>query len=358
MLIHAKTTNTTGLIACLYALALISAWTPAGAQETSAPPAGTVEAEAPPPAAADSAGQATQEGEAEGDGLAGTSWQLVKIMSMDDHVYEPDDKSKYTLTFRADGAATVQADCNRGTGPWTSESAGQLQFGPIASTKALCPPSSLSERFLAQFQWVRSYRMENGHLFLATMADGSIIELEPVELPLAATVLGEEVRTTSAAEMQGVVLTRLFDLYAKEQGIEVSDAEIDAFVENLRSGKSAKGLNADEGLTPEEAAEVDQMRRDMARAMISRWKLNQALYRQYGGRIIYQQFGPEPVDAYRRYLEERLAAGDFAIQEEAFEDVFWRYFRDDSMHTFFTAGSKEEAQAFATPPWKGKAGGE
>jgi len=111
--------------------------------------------------------------------LAGTSWQLVKIMEMDDSVDEPDDRSLYTLEFGADGRAAMRADCNRGTGSWTSGSPGQLLFGPIASTKAMCPPASLSDKYLAQFEWVRSYVMENGHLYLATMADGSIIEFEP-----------------------------------------------------------------------------------------------------------------------------------------------------------------------------------
>lgn len=113
--------------------------------------------------------------------LAGTSWRLVKIMSMDDSVYEPDDRTLYTLEFGKGDGASLLADCNRGTGTWTSESPGQLVFGPIAATSAACLPGSLSERYLAQFQWVRSYVLEDGHLFLATMADGSIIEFEPAD---------------------------------------------------------------------------------------------------------------------------------------------------------------------------------
>lgn len=111
--------------------------------------------------------------------LAGTSWQLVKIMEMDDSVDAPEDRSLYTLEFGTDGRAAMRADCNRGTSSWSSGSPGQLQFGPIASTKAMCPPGSLSDKYLAQFQWVRSYVMKDGHLFLATMADGAIIEFEP-----------------------------------------------------------------------------------------------------------------------------------------------------------------------------------
>ena len=129
-----------------------------------------------------SAPMAQQEQQAGNDatpGLAGTSWRLVKIMEMDDSVDEPEDRSLYTLQFGEDGRAAMRADCNRGTGAWTSESPGQLVFGPIASTGAMCPPESLSDKYLAQFGWVRSYVMENGRVFLATMADGAIIEFEP-----------------------------------------------------------------------------------------------------------------------------------------------------------------------------------
>lgn len=113
--------------------------------------------------------------------LAGTAWRLVEIVSMDDRVYAPDDRSRYTLAFDADGTVRIRADCNSATGSWTSESAGQLQFGQIAATRALCPPGSLHDRYMAQFAWIRSYVLKDGHLFLATMADGSIIEFEPLD---------------------------------------------------------------------------------------------------------------------------------------------------------------------------------
>lgn len=284
--------------------------------------------------------------------LVGQTWQLVEIVSLDDRVDEPDDRSLYTMTFKADGSVQIRADCNRGTGSWTSNAPGQLQFGKIAATQALCLPGSLHDGYTAQFPRVRSYIMKDDHLFLATMADGSIIEFEPAELPLAASVLGEEVRTGDPEEMQEIVLTRLFDRYAEEQGIEVSDAEIDAYVDSMRRGMRTRGLTAEDNLTPEEAAQVEQMRRDMGRSMIRQWKLNRALYQQYGGRIVYQQLGPEPLDAYRQYLEERQAAGDFTIHQKAFEEAFWRYFTTDSMHDFYEPGSEEEAKAFTIPPWE------
>jgi para-nitrobenzyl esterase len=100
-------------------------------------------------------------------------------MSMDDTTYTPDDPALYALEFGTDGSMRVRADCNSGTGSYTSESASQLEFGVIAATQAECAPGSLHDRYMAEFQWVRSYTMKDGHLYLATMADGSIIEFEP-----------------------------------------------------------------------------------------------------------------------------------------------------------------------------------
>ena len=282
--------------------------------------------------------------------LTGTSWRLLNIASMDDTVYVPDDPAKFTLAFGADGAASMAADCNRGTVSWASESPGQLQFGPVAATRAMCPPQELSETYLAQFEWVRSYVMKDGHLFLATMADGSIVEFEPLP-PLVATVLGTEIRAASAAEMQQAVLTPLFDRYATKQGITVIDEEIDGYVEQMQRAMAADpNLSTDKDITPEEAAQVAETRRQMGYSMIRQWKLNREIYRQYGGRVIYQQLGPEPLDALRQYFEERQAAGDFTFHEKAFEAEFWRYFRDDSMHEFLKPGT--EAAAFRATPWK------
>jgi len=281
--------------------------------------------------------------------LAETSWRLVKIISMNDRIDEPGDRSLYTLAFKADGSVSMKADCNLGTGSWTSKSVGQLQFGTIAATRALCPPGSQSDNYLTQFQWVRSYVMKNNHLFLATMADGSILEFEPIDgPPLVATVLGEEIHTADAQEMQDAILTRLFDQYASEHGIKAEESEINRLVEQLQNTASANDLNATDDLTPEESAEIDTMRQDMARGIIRQWKLNRELYHQYGGRVIYQQFGPEPLDAYRKFLEQRQHAGAFTIYNPAFETEFWHYFTDESIHDFYPPES--EAKAFKIPP--------
>ena len=111
--------------------------------------------------------------------LGGTSWQLVKFQGGDGAVLAPDDRSKYTLAFAADGVVNARIDCNRGRGGWKSAGPSQIEFGPMAITRAMCPPGSLHDQIVKQLPHVRSYVMKDGRLFLSLMADGGIYEFEP-----------------------------------------------------------------------------------------------------------------------------------------------------------------------------------
>ena len=113
------------------------------------------------------------------DDLSGTAWQLVKFSGGDDTVLAPDDKSKYTLAFGSDGSLSALIDCNRGRGTWRSSAKGQLELGPIALTRAQCPPGSLHDRMVKQLPYIRSYVLKDGRLYLSLMADGGIYEFEP-----------------------------------------------------------------------------------------------------------------------------------------------------------------------------------
>ena len=111
--------------------------------------------------------------------LQGSSWRLVQI-AMSDGVTRPAiDRSRYTLGFGADGVLNVRFDCNRGRGSWMSAGAGDLEFGPLALTRAMCPMGSLHDELVRQWPHVRSYVIKDGRLFLVLMADGGTIEFEP-----------------------------------------------------------------------------------------------------------------------------------------------------------------------------------
>jgi para-nitrobenzyl esterase len=111
--------------------------------------------------------------------LVGTSWQLVSFKGGDDTTLTPDDKSKYTIAFGAEGTLSARIDCNRGRGTWKSSGPGQIELGPMALTRAMCPPGSLHDQIVKQWGHIRSYVVKDGHLFLALMADGGTYEFEP-----------------------------------------------------------------------------------------------------------------------------------------------------------------------------------
>jgi para-nitrobenzyl esterase len=89
--------------------------------------------------------------------LGGTSWQLVKFQSSDEKTLTPDDKAKYTISFGTDGRVSARIDCNRGAGTWKSSGPNQLQFGPLALTRAACPPGSLHDRIARDWEFVRAF---------------------------------------------------------------------------------------------------------------------------------------------------------------------------------------------------------
>ena len=114
-----------------------------------------------------------------GADLGGRVWHLVKFQSSDETTLTPDDRTKYTFEFGGDGRLSVRVDCNRGRGTWTSAGPNQLQIGPLALTRAACPPGSLHDRIVKDLPFIRSYVIRDGRLFLALMADGGIYELKP-----------------------------------------------------------------------------------------------------------------------------------------------------------------------------------
>lgn len=104
----------------------------------------------------------------------------MKFQGSDDATLTPDDKAKYTIAFETDGHVRARLDCHRGRGTWKSSGPNQLQFGPLALTRAVCPPGSMHDRLAKDRMFVRSYIIKDGHLFLALMANGGIYEFEPM----------------------------------------------------------------------------------------------------------------------------------------------------------------------------------
>lgn len=200
-----------------------------------------------------------------------------------------------------------------------------------------------------------------------------------------AEVLGKPVKADQSEALSSLIFTAMMGKYAKEKKIEATDEEVATFLskgdelgKSTRDGfirdrkrleeelKSTTLSDADRRKKEEELAmavdvlktmdgEVEKPKKPdadekkMAREFVRTWKVNRELFKQYGGRVIFQQAGPEPLDAYRDFLREEETKGSFKITDGEAEKVFWKYFTDDSMHTFLDA--KDGAQAMEIPWW-------
>lgn len=195
---------------------------------------------------------------------------------------------------------------------------------------------------------------------------------------------------TREETLRNLVWSAVFADFALKRKIEPTPAEIDSQIrqtskflqeDKVRREKQREELTAElrsPGLTEarrkqaqqhletlnslrDHDARMEQERKDPARekmwqdserqvaAMwVKQWKVNQALYREFGGRIIFQQAGWEPIDAYRSLLDRYKANKGFVIREPALQAAVYRYFE----HNFVYADAKQAAFYFEKPYWE------
>lgn len=131
---------------------------------TDSPPVlpGAVNAPPPPLAAA-------------GDALlTGTLWRWTETVTGNNSV-KPDAPERYTLEFQPGGMVAVRADCNRGSGSYLLNG-DSLTFGPLAMTRAMCPPGSKDGEFLRGLAAVQGQLFRGDDLVLTLKADaGSMV---------------------------------------------------------------------------------------------------------------------------------------------------------------------------------------
>lgn len=188
-------------------------------------------------------------------------------------------------------------------------------------------------------------------------------------------------------KLTGIIFGALLNEYAKENNISPTDEEVEVFIakskerrvkmqseweqkknellEKLKSPNLTEAerekINSElktvekllesrekmEQYIKKDEAKSREAERNVAKQVILSWKINKSLYDRYGGRVIFQQAGPEPVDAYRDFLKKYEKKGSFQIMDETLKDQFWDYFVSDK-HTFYPT---EEGTKFMNTPW-------
>lgn len=113
--------------------------------------------------------------------LDGTTWRLAMFQSNDDATgtLRPASADSFSMAFGKDGQVAAKLDCNRGTGPWRAEpaagsSSGSINIGPLATTRMMCPPDPVGDRLARDVDTLRSYRLQDGRLYLMLPADAGV----------------------------------------------------------------------------------------------------------------------------------------------------------------------------------------
>ncbi|MCA8989351.1 MAG: hypothetical protein KDA78_17005 [Planctomycetaceae bacterium] len=168
---------------------------------------------------------------------------------------------------------------------------------------------------------------------------------------VVATVLGKRVEVTAEPdkigyELQQKILPQLVEKYkaAYEDECTPTPEEhqryADWWKKQITSTQQAQSdapiKNADPQL--------------MSQILLPNYKFYTSLYRRYGGgRLLWQQFGVEPYDAMRHWLESEEKAESFEIPEEYHED-FYAYW-NQKQTIGLSEDLKQAEDYFLNPPW-------
>lgn len=171
--------------------------------------------------------------------------------------------------------------------------------------------------------------------------------------PVTALVLGTELSEQNADRLRSLVLGRILNEYVKANDLQETEDEVFtalALLENGLKAEQGDNFKSIAELPPNERVAELQRRTGMASFLVLQWKLNKALFDEFGGRVALQGLGPLALDAQYTLLLEYAAAGDFELLDEDLSVAFWAYFTDDSQHRFMTEAAAQDT--FAAPPWE------
>jgi len=101
--------------------------------------------------------------------------------------------------------------------------------------------------------------------------------------------------------------------------------------------------------TAEARKEQQESEQTVAAMTVSGWKFNQALYRKYGGRVVFQQAGLEPIDAHKAFMQELETSGAYKILDPAYQDLFKE--TSEYFDKKFQYADQAEIDKYFDSPW-------
>lgn len=104
--------------------------------------------------------------------LVGGAWRLESMELDGAAAFVPDDPSRFTVEFKADGSLGVRADCNQCGGSYTL-SGGNMTAGPLFCTLVACP-TNRGQEFTSLIDGTTSLELEAGTLEIES-SDGTLV---------------------------------------------------------------------------------------------------------------------------------------------------------------------------------------
>ncbi len=176
------------------------------------------------------------------------------------------------------------------------------------------PPKSTYETLGFDIEKVKPADPDKGQPIARVLYD----YIYPAELNAESPKLTDD----EARQLTGLIFGTLRQRYIEQHKITATPEEIQQFVMAL-SGAFA----TDEIGSEQEKEESRRGREAIGEQAVKGWKFDQALYRKYGGTVIFQQANPfEPVGAYRTFLEKLEQAQVFEVYDQENRTKFWHYF--------------------------------
>ncbi len=118
--------------------------------------------------------------------------------------------------------------------------------------------------------------------------------------------------------------------------------------EGLPAGKKAELERRIKGLRTflsEGREKQIKVYRAIGKQIVETWKINREMYAIFGGAVVLQKSGQEPVGAYRLFLEQEEKKGNFEIYEKQMRDKFWQPYLRKQLEI------PKDKVDFSTPWW-------
>lgn len=173
-------------------------------------------------------------------------------------------------------------------------------------------------------------------------------KIEPTEAEIDSQIEGHR---RIAARLDAERVQQREALMAELKSTNLSEARRKAaqqHLDTLNRLAEFDGWRAQELREPAHQKIQQESERRVAAHWVRQWKLNQALHREFGGRIIFQQAGWEPIDAYRKLLEQAEAKKQLVVSDPVWRAAVYRYFE----HHFVYADEVKARFYFEKPYWE------